>query len=118
MRIGGEEVRIGGANVSFSAMDDGPVKMKVPGCVSNPLLLFLPAFFLALRHCAFSRTKHPMRVISWAKFAMNLDELDVLRQLNQLSRKTSSRAFIGFLGSNALCTRVFGKNFELVFVGM
>lgn len=63
-------------------------------------------------------TEHPKRVISRAKSAMTLDELDAVGQLNQLPRKTSSRTLIGFLGSNTLCTKVFGKLLKLVFIGL
>ncbi|KOM41327.1 hypothetical protein LR48_Vigan04g152500 [Vigna angularis] len=52
-------------------------------------------------------TEHPKKVVSRAKSSMTPEELEIVSLLDQLPRKTSSRAPIGLLSSNSLCSRVF-----------
>ncbi|KOM58075.1 hypothetical protein LR48_Vigan11g110900 [Vigna angularis] len=52
-------------------------------------------------------TEHPKKVVSRAKSSMTPEELEIVSLIDQLPRKTSSRALIGLSGSNSLCSRVF-----------
>lgn len=56
-------------------------------------------------------TQDPNRVDSWAKSDITEDELDVISQINQFPRKTSSRKLIDLFGTDTLHARVFDKFF-------
>ncbi|KOM42651.1 hypothetical protein LR48_Vigan05g025500 [Vigna angularis] len=80
-----------------------------PGRTSTSLgyLLFQRRIGRCLPFSTLPIKEHPKRVIAWAKFAMTPVELGAINMINQLPRKVSSRKLIGYLGLDALCTRVF-----------
>ncbi|KOM34366.1 hypothetical protein LR48_Vigan02g051600 [Vigna angularis] len=52
-------------------------------------------------------TNNPKKVISWPKSRMTPEELDLISQLSQLPRKSSSRVLISFLNNKNLHSNVF-----------